>query len=354
MGTLRTLFALAVVLGHAPGGFEFSVGARTAVQLFYAISGFLMSYVLIEARSYRSKGDFYLSRWLRLYPVYAAVALLALASEFLKGGALFALYRQIPFSADLLLALSNLLLFGQDWVLFAGVRGGELVFAASFTDTEHRLYQGLLVPQAWTLGVELSFYLIAPFILHRRRLLVGLLLASLALRAALIAGGLGLQNPWSYRFFPTELALFILGALAHQVVLPRVRSLFSDARRLARWANCAAGFLIVFAALYALLPLAEPLRVLLPFAVFIPLLPFAFLFQNAHPLDARIGDLSYPLYICHILVQRTLDSLFAGWQLAPGKATAIFGALVSVAFAFLLHKLVGEKVDAARSRLRRA
>ena len=54
MGTLRTLFALAVVLAHPTGGFEFSVGARGAVQLFYVISGFLISYVLTEARSYRT------------------------------------------------------------------------------------------------------------------------------------------------------------------------------------------------------------------------------------------------------------------------------------------------------------
>jgi hypothetical protein len=40
-----------------------------------------------------------------------------------------------------------------------------------------------------------------------------LLAASLALRGVLIATGIGLGDPWTYRFFPTELALFLLGSL---------------------------------------------------------------------------------------------------------------------------------------------
>jgi peptidoglycan/LPS O-acetylase OafA/YrhL len=354
MGTLRTLFALAVVLAHPAGGFEFSVGARGAVQLFYVISGFLISYVLTEARSYRTAGDFYLSRWLRLYPTYAAVALLSLASEVLKDGKWFDLYRQIPASAEVLLVFSNLFLFGQDWVLFSAVHNGTLEFSTNFTDTDYRLHRGLLVPQAWTIGIELSFYAIAPFILLRRRLLFSLLIASLALRVALVAGGLGLKDPWTYRFFPTELALFIFGAVSHQIVLPYIRAKFSDAQRMSRVARRVTWFLIVLAAGYALLPLEDPYRTLLLYTTFILLLPFSFLFQNEHTLDSRIGDLSYPIYIGHLLVQRTIDSILAGWQIAPGKATAIGGAILSIGFAYVLNKVIGERVDAVRIRLRQA
>ncbi|MCH6025160.1 hypothetical protein MMA33_24360, partial [Salmonella enterica] len=79
---------------------------------------------------------------------------------------------------------------------------GALAFTGSFARSDVPLYQGLLVPQAWTLGVEMSFYLIAPFVLHSPRRLLVLLAASLALRAVLIASGIGLSDPWTYRFFP--------------------------------------------------------------------------------------------------------------------------------------------------------
>ncbi len=353
MGTLRTLFALGVALGHPAGGFEFSVGPRGAVQLFYVVSGFLMSYVLTEARAYSRTRDFYLSRWLRLYPIYAAVAVLSLTYQYFLNDDFFALYRQIPLSADLLLALSNIFLFGQDWVMFAAVHGGSLEFAVDFTDTDFRLHTGLLVPQAWTLGLELSFYLVAPFILHRRGLVVCLLASSLALRGVLIAAGLGLKDPWSYRFFPTELALFLFGALSHQVLLPWVRARFPDEKQLRFAANVVTFLLIAFAALYAQLPFADPVRTVLPFLVFTPLLPFAFLFQNAHPLDSRVGDLSYPLYIGHLFVQRAIEPALLTLQIAPGKASAIAGAILSLGFAYLLNKAIGNPVEAIRIRLRR-
>ena len=74
MGTLRTIFAIAVVLAHVwPGGPVF-VGGQNAVRLFYIISGFLISFVLVERKSYPSVRSFYVNRYLRLYPVYVVVA----------------------------------------------------------------------------------------------------------------------------------------------------------------------------------------------------------------------------------------------------------------------------------------
>jgi len=80
MGMLRTLLALSVVLDHLGGGTtDWLVGGRLAVQLFYVISGFLISYVLTATDHYRgAPGRFYANRALRLYPVYLAVAALTL------------------------------------------------------------------------------------------------------------------------------------------------------------------------------------------------------------------------------------------------------------------------------------
>ncbi len=93
-------------------------------------------------------------------------------------------------------------------------RGKKLVFTPNFSKSDLPLYPGLIIPQAWTLGLEVSFYLIAPFILTRKKILFLLLMLSFALRIFLYQIGLGREDPWVYRFFPTELVFFILGALS--------------------------------------------------------------------------------------------------------------------------------------------
>ena len=80
MGSLRTFLALTVVLSHSYG--HIFVGGRLAVQLFYIISGFLISYILLEANSYKSLKGFYWNRILRLFPVYLFVSSLTLLLYF--------------------------------------------------------------------------------------------------------------------------------------------------------------------------------------------------------------------------------------------------------------------------------
>ena len=353
MGMLRTLLALSVVLDHLGGGTtDWLVGGRLAVQLFYVISGFLISYVLTATDHYRgAPGRFYANRALRLYPVYLAVAALTLLTYIGGGAAFWRVYDGLPLAATLFLALSNLLILGQDWLMFFGIDQGALAFTGSFARSDVPLYQGLLVPQAWTLGVEMSFYLIAPFVLHSPRRLLVLLAASLALRAVLIASGIGLSDPWTYRFFPTELALFLAGSLSHQVLLPRWQAW---SRRAAWLPELGTGLLALYVLVHFSIGLPHTLRDGLAVLLFAALLPLAFLFQSRHRLDKIIGELSYPIYICHALV-----ILFFGWLLdgTQLRQPAMFTALVvagCIGFAALLNSLIADPVERLRRRLRAA
>ena len=79
MGLLRTILALLVVGSHlhAFGGGFF------AVKAFFIISGFYLALV-IDTRYYALPvSSFYVSRFLRLLPLYWVVGLLTLAAEFL-------------------------------------------------------------------------------------------------------------------------------------------------------------------------------------------------------------------------------------------------------------------------------
>ena len=80
MGLIRTLLALSVVLAHVDlGTGPRLVGGVLAVQMFYLISGFLISFVLVETSNYTSVRSFYVNRMLRLFPIYLVVACAALA-----------------------------------------------------------------------------------------------------------------------------------------------------------------------------------------------------------------------------------------------------------------------------------
>lgn len=328
------------------------IGGESAVQIFYLISGFLISYILTEARSYPKLSHFYLNRVLRLYPIYYAVALVTLiASIAIRAPAFFSVYHEAPPAADAMLVLTNLTLVGQDWVYFTGVHDGHLVFMENFRDSETPLWLGLLAPQAWTLGVEISFYLIAPFVLRDRRWLFGLLCLSIGIRAYLFAAGLGGQDPWSYRFFPAELGLFLVGALSHQVLLPLYRRYAGD--RLARASTIGVGALIGVTLLFPFLPGEGALKSYALYALAAALLPAAFLFQRRHRFDRLIGDLSYPIYICHILVIYSASRPLSVVGMNTPIPVTLYGIVGSIVFAIALNKLIGAPVERIRASFRR-
>ncbi len=326
------------------------VGPRNAVQLFYITSGFLISYVLTERGGYENKVTFYLSRCLRLYPLYLAVASLTLVIYLLANPQFFELHRDMPLSANISLTLANFLLFGQDWIMFSAVHSGDLVFATNFNNSDFALWKGLLVPQAWSLGVELSFYLIAPFVLPRRKLLLALLVCSLLLRVALVVNGIGTNDPWTYRFFPTELAFFLVGSLSHQILLPLYRKFFGGA--LGKSSLVATVVLAAFSVLYFVVPVSGLYKAPILFSCFILFLPLTFAFQNQYKLDGKIGDLSYPIYIGHFLVIFVLELLFKQIDITNELLISISNAIFSIMFALVLNWTIGDRIELLRAKVK--
>src|SRR6185312_5398791 len=146
MGMLRTLYAISVVFAHSDWHDHFVfVGGRNAVELFYIISGFLISYILNHNPAYKNTGRFYASRFFRIFPLYYAVAGLTLLAVVAAGTHFFRLYHQVPWPAVVLLVGGNLLIFGQDLVMFATVRAGRLHFFHDVHRTDYPLFQGLLL-----------------------------------------------------------------------------------------------------------------------------------------------------------------------------------------------------------------
>ena len=75
-----------------------------------------------------------------------------------------------------------------------------------------------LVAPAWSVGVELSFYLVAPFIVRRRWwVMAALIAASFCIRLAIWRIGQipASRDPFTYRFFPSELGTFLMGSAGY-------------------------------------------------------------------------------------------------------------------------------------------
>ena len=350
MGILRILLALAVVSTHSSPvlGLK-SVGGLTAVQSFYVISGFYMGLVLNTKYNYAgSYRPFLVQRFLRLYPLYAFILVLSILfcvlvglcrGETVQAGVDWTRYStHLSPLAWLWLTIPQVTLLGQDAIMFTGLNpttAGTLhpVFVANFQRTAVPSFGFLFVPQAWSLSLELMFYILAPMLCRWRvRNQLAVVLASVALRIVIYKVFKLNYDPWSYRFFPCELALFTTGSLLYQAY----------ARFHARLTNqwVLAGVLIALIAFmlsYEFLPLRG--KMYCYFALLCVGIPCSFALTKNNKLDRFVAELSYPLYLSHMLVIGMVGVFFPHlptvWQ---GTVVAVLSILMAWLLCISLEK----------------
>lgn len=355
MGILRFILAITVVIAHSSSIFGFSfVGGQIAVQAFYIISGFYMTLILNE-KYVGINGSYKLfisNRFLRLYPIYWTVLFLTIASSFAismysngNNLGIFSIYAKfydnMSFGSIVFLLFTNFFLFLQDVVMFLGldVSSGQLFFTSNFRETSPQLHQFLFIPQAWTIGVEITFYLIAPFLVRKKlKFIIPLILLSLFLRFVLFHYGLS-NDPWSYRFFPAELVFFLLGIVSYQIYV-KIRTLYiKRAYLITIWIS-----VIVLTIFYNFLPI--PYKYPIYLFLFFICLPFIFILTKKWKYDTYVGELSYPIYISHMFVLFCMSVL---------KIPVVFGLgvsliVITVMFSILLNELVAKKIEKVRQK----
>jgi len=346
MGLIRLLLALAVVSAHFTSHplLKF-VGGEAAVQAFFIISGFYIA--MIFPKNYPDVWSFWKARFFRLFPVYLFCGLFAFGHpvESLQN------LLDLPVSAAVFVFFTNATLLFQDATLFLHVQDGSLAFTADFSTTETSLSQYLIVPQAWSLGLEMAFYLIAPFVVKSWFRLLFLFAASLALRMVLVSNGFT-HDPWSYRFFPTELALFLLGSISYRVYAQYENSrLIPTTKALAfPMLACIAFYIFLFPFIsWADVYKKMVLYVLLAFSV-----PLIFSLTKNNVFDNFIGNLSYPVYCCHLLVLKWISKM-PGWKpyLKGTLPGAILAMLIIIGFSYLLFKYIETPFDNYRKKYKK-
>lgn len=365
MGIIRLLLAISVVIAHTTPIFGTSlVGGKVAVQAFYIISGFYMALILNE--KYIGKNGSYklfiTNRFIRLFPLYWVVlvstVIFSVAIFYLSDGKLFPTlenYKSVATNIPTFsfLSFSNIFIFGQDVVMFLGIypETGNLFFTSNFANTTPQLNTFLFIPQAWTLSLELTFYLFAPFLVRRKATVItGIILASLALRFYLF-NGLGYNNdPWTYRFFPTEIMFFLLGCISYRVYVQyRYRT---DLKTISIILLCS---VLLFTILFPFIP-SEPLsyvpftiKEILYFSLIVMSIPLIFITTKKSKWDNSIGELSYPVYISHILVLMACGVV----PFAIAK-TGWFVSVITIVVAFILNKIIADPIEKYRqSRIKK-
>lgn len=276
LGTLRLLLALAVAASHANlrvGGLDPGV---VAVIGFYLISGYVMAGLV--RRHYRHPAQapaFYLDRAIRLLPQYLFYGGLTLAWH-LYSRVSTPFLRHSPSPGDL---LNNLLIVPLNYYMYNG--------------SDHYT----LIPPAWSLGAEVQFYLLAPFLLiwPKRLLVAGLL--SLGVYLAALAGLI--NSDWfGYRLLPGVLLFFLLGAcLQHQHHQKQWR------RALVMTVGVSAMAALALGLLYLNGSLRQPYNFeTLLGLVFGMVLLQVLATRPGTRWDALAGDISYGVFLSHFLI----------------------------------------------------
>ena len=235
MGVLRLFLAVSVLATHLRWGRGILgcsfLDGELAVQCFFIISGFYMALVLNEKYNYvGAYREFITQRFMRLYPAYIAVGALILIIEGIVSyatGQPYGIYEvwsrphTILFISGCYYTLVNLTILGLDtlWFFHQDVPTGQLMFTPLASPGATQCFDYVVNAPTWTLGVELAFYLIAPFLVRKSiRVQALFLLASLALRTTLFFlfpekhGVL-----WTYYFSPSDLCFFMAGSIGYRV-----------------------------------------------------------------------------------------------------------------------------------------
>ncbi len=310
-------------------------GAK-GVTLFFALSGYLITGILLDAKGKPGwLGSFLARRSLRIFPVYY----LALAAIF--------------FVAPLFLGRSAHELYGQvsDRQGWLWLYAGNLRIAAENKwswCSATPCADGIDLNHFWSLAVEEHFYLVWPLLvwLFPRRALAwlagGLSLGAVVLRLALEAmpGHRGAMA--AMVFTPCRLDALLLGAL------PAILLREPDLRpAILRWSPA----LLLAPALAMLLPSGPLHEAIFPALISLAFAALVLVAAHAKPgglLDRALGcaplvffgRISYGLYVVHAPLDRAWAAILSPASLARATHSPVAGLLLFFLFGLALSSAV--------------
>lgn len=254
-GTYRLILASLVALSHfglVLAGFN---PGQWSVMSFYVLSGFLMEHQFRKLSTAGNSRAFYADRFLRVFPVYVAVLLLAA----------FLARPTWP------VFLINTTLIPLNYSSFTGVP--------------------ILVGPAWSLACEVQFYLLVPLFVRAPTSVVRLTAAG---SVALFIVSPLLPNPsfWAFTGLPGILFSFLSG-----ILIKRKDALFLRYTWLF-FVVLLAGFCF-FKSRHLNLPTGININVCIGYLAALPMVSWLSTYSPDSKWDQSLGLLSYPLFLVH-------------------------------------------------------
>jgi len=329
---LRGLAAIGVVLYHMlviekkyAGGDHFLPGlfrlGQSGVDLFFVISGFVMVTVIHREGRENRPLDFLVHRFSRIYPNYWFYFFVTLAVWWLQPS------------------------------LVNASQGGQFNFFRSFFLIPSATLPLVLI--AWSLIYEVYFYLIFSLLVgvDRLRLLISLLLWLLFLVNINLFPGATVSPITALILSPYAIE-FIMGALAALLLSSNV------IQRLPR---------VVFIVLSVLVPIVVPFlfghyyspngaagnlfRQTIVFGIAYSIWVLSMVSVERrytlsfHPFLVRMGDISYTIYLSHLLILGATGRIWAGWFQQPGSPwdeVIVFPCmlLVIIMYSHIAHRVI--------------
>ncbi len=301
-GFYRFVLALAVALSHhGLKVYGFNPG-QWAVVCFYVLSGYLMECQYQKLAPLGGVKAFYLDRFLRIFPVYIAVVLVA------------AWLTPVSWTE---LAL-NIALVPLNFTDFLGTR--------------------LLIGPAWSLACEVQFYLLVPLLVTAPTRVLRFLTAG-----SLVVFAFSLYLPyhtfWTYGSLPGMLFTFLSGILIHR----------RDWSALRLECLTIFGLWLIFLGTKigsTGLPTGININICTGFLAAVPATVYLSQFSPRHAWDQFLGLFSYPLFLVHMLV---LDLCTTYLHITGMAAFLVF----SLAASGVLLLTVEKPFDVARYRMRK-
>jgi peptidoglycan/LPS O-acetylase OafA/YrhL len=285
-----------------------------AVVSFMMLSGFVMS-IIINA-SFNNKGTesiFYVDRFFRLVPNFIFYSIVS--------------FMVIHFTAVGIKHVS--------WMDYKTCSTPILLLNFSMIANNFNRVFGdcMLLPASWSLGLEASFYAIAPFLLRRANRLTRFAAAAISIVFFLCAYfGVIDADLYAYRLLPGTLIIFLAGAaLADQALFPR--------RALAIVWLCALVLYVGSRGAPAIYDRPYLKEVLVGFLLGAPILavlskrPFS-------AVDEFAGSLSYGVYLNHIMLIWIGQAYFGmqSWRLGSFAVLLLAASLLAALTCVLVER----------------